>query len=245
MGRGTADQSDKRFHLQERRAVGALAALRGWHSVSIRTWGWISWEKWLHLFNEFTWGACIARKGQAPSPSKTPAAPCRWTRLGVFGMAAPGVWLYELGSWLVTSGQPSAACSIGCCLEPYHFFPSSPAHIFSSPPAISYTFLTIWLAGSTSAPSIFSLTNNACTQGEEREEGRKKEVLICSKYGDRRRGDSSMLTGWNSAHAVLRAEAESKEPLGSSCILWALSKYPMFCKKTHLFCSYSCLEMSC
>lgn len=41
-GRGNADKGDERFHLQEWRAVGELAAMRAWHSFSLRTWGWIS-----------------------------------------------------------------------------------------------------------------------------------------------------------------------------------------------------------
>lgn len=91
---GNADKGDEQFHLQEWWTVGELAALRVWHSFSTCTWGWISWEKWLHLFNEFTWGACLARKGWAPTPSKTSVAPCRseeWssrlsrgTGLGIF-----------------------------------------------------------------------------------------------------------------------------------------------------------------
>lgn len=84
---GNADKGDERFHLQEWWTVGELAALRVWHSFSMRTWGWISWEKWLHLFNEFTWGACVARKGRASSPSTTSVAPCRNGRgmwLGIF-----------------------------------------------------------------------------------------------------------------------------------------------------------------
>lgn len=108
---GNADKGDKQFHLQEWWTVGELAALRVWHSFSMCTWGWISWEKWLHLFNEFTWGACIARKERASSPSKTPAAPCRNGRgmgLGIF--------------------QQSLCCE-GCCMRcPHTAWGSTPPH---------------------------------------------------------------------------------------------------------------------
>lgn len=102
---GNADKGDEQFHLQEWWTVGELAALRVWHSFSTRTWGWISWEKWLHLFNEFTWGACVARKGRVPTPSKTSLAPCRNEE-----------WSSRLGRGTGLGIFQQSLCCEGCCM---------------------------------------------------------------------------------------------------------------------------------